>query len=141
MLLKAGECEVSTKTFNALVSHVSAVIIYDENRTFVAQVSREPFLRLLLSTAQPPIPGAGVFTDASGAIAIPVVLRANYDVAQILLKKIASQTLSATIDVQVDINSIASDNIIATRWGNVDKVSLSFSVYYGTINLTDFIFH
>ncbi|KAJ6593893.1 hypothetical protein B0H19DRAFT_1092615 [Mycena capillaripes] len=104
VLLKAGQCEVNDKTFNALVSQVYAVIVYDE-------------------TPLPPTPGAGVFTDASGAIAVPVVLHANYDVAQILLEKVASRILNGTINVQVDINTVASDNVIAqTKWGNPDKV-------------------
>ncbi|KAK7052510.1 peptide hydrolase [Favolaschia claudopus] len=104
VLLKSGECATAEKTFNALISSVPAVIIYDE-------------------TPIPAVPGAGVFATASQNIAVPVVLLARYDVGQILLTKIASQSLTATVNVQVDIRNVSSDNIIAqTKWGDQDKV-------------------
>ncbi|KAF7347226.1 Peptide hydrolase [Mycena venus] len=104
VLLKAGQCEVSTKSFNALVSSVPAIIIYDE-------------------TPLPPTPGAGVFASPRGDIVVPVVLSASYDVGQILLGKLASKSLSVTVNVQIEIQNISSDNVIAqTKWGDQEKV-------------------
>ncbi|KAJ7131547.1 hypothetical protein C8R43DRAFT_1207583 [Mycena crocata] len=104
VLVKAGQCEESDKTFNALVSGTMAVIIYDE-------------------TPLPPTPGAGVFAEPPGAISVPVVFFASYDVGQTLLKKIAAQTVSVTSNVQIQVENTPSDNVIAqTTWGNPDKV-------------------
>jgi hypothetical protein len=49
---------------------------------------------------------------------------ATYDVGQTLLGKLASQqALNVTVNVQIEIVDLPSDNIIAqTKWGNPDKV-------------------
>ncbi|KAJ7203452.1 hypothetical protein C8J57DRAFT_1407970 [Mycena rebaudengoi] len=109
MVKAGGQCDKTEKTFNALVSHVGMVIIYDE-------------------TPKPPVPGAGIFAYAPGSetetsISVPVVFNMDYYTAQALLQKMGAGPVTSTATVIIDARDVKSDNIIAqTKWGDQSKI-------------------
>ncbi|KAJ7214239.1 hypothetical protein C8J57DRAFT_1397438 [Mycena rebaudengoi] len=99
MVKAGGQCDKTEKTFNALVSHIGMVIIYDE-------------------TPKPPVPGAGIFAYAPGSetetsISVPVVFNMDYYTAQALLQKMGAGPITSTATVIIDARDVKSDNIIA----------------------------
>jgi hypothetical protein len=134
VLVKAGgKCDKNKKTFNALVSDVGMVIIYDETRTPSMLTALNPDIELQV-LAKPPVPGAGMFAyvpdGSEPSIAIPVVFNMEYYTAQTLLQKMGAGPVTVTASVIIDARDVKNDNIIAqTKWGDQNKACRFFCTF------------